>query len=100
MSLAFTWEAQTSHSPTIVINQTKLALISATADARSTLARPVYDGAARCARRQFAPRGACRVHGRQEGLCSLARFLLGRKPRLRRPAARADGLAANSPTRL
>jgi hypothetical protein len=41
-----------------------------------------------------------RVHGRQEGFCSLARFLLGRKPRLRRPASRADGLAANSPTRL
>jgi hypothetical protein len=49
---------------------------------------------------QPAPRGAWRVHGRQEGLCSLARFLLGRKPRLRRPAARADGLASNSPTRL
>src|SRR5215216_2728938 len=34
------------------------------------------------------------------GTCSLARFLLGRKPRLRRPAARADGLATNSPSRL
>ena len=32
-----------------------------------------------------AARGAWRVHGRQEGFCSLARFLLVRKPRLRRP---------------
>ena len=36
----------------------------------------------------------------EEGLCSLARFLLGRKPPLRGPADAGFGLASNSPTRL
>jgi hypothetical protein len=63
-------------------------------------ARPPHRFSSRDHSRRVAPRGAWRVHGRQEGLCSLARFLLGRKPRLRRPASRADGVAANSPTRL
>jgi len=51
-------------------------------------------------RPRVAARGPWRVHRRQEGLCSLARFLLGRKPRLRRPADAGFGLAANSSTRL
>jgi hypothetical protein len=44
------------------------------------------DGHGPDASAQVALRGAWRVHGRQEGLCSLARFLLGRKPPLRGPA--------------
>ena len=62
--------------------------------------RQKFEASAYCKYRRVAPRGAWRVHGRQEGLRSLARFLLGRKPRLRRPASRADGLASDSPKRL